>query len=372
MIRQLGKPTIFLTVSANEIGWTNLLHTIYKLKNNGVSISEELIEQLHYNEKAMLINEDPVTCALYFNKLVDTLMNILSSPKLSPFGRHYVIHYFKRIEFQHRGSPHAHTLLWLAEAPDYVIGTESSSLIELIDRVISVSASYASGHINLQKHHHTFTCYKNIIGNRKESRFEAPFMPSRSTIILSPMQKEENGFSGYFKHNKNIKSNLENTDYPDIDTFYFQNNVFSDDHYHHILRAGIKRPRVFLRRQPSEKWHNPFNPFILNIMKSNMDIQFITDIYSCANYVSEYVNKSNRGISNIQREIIKTIDEHLEFDIVEIIRNLGIKMINSVEMPSQEAAWYLLRAPMSKSSAVIVSIPTVWPSERERIKKTNK
>lgn len=59
------------------------------------------------------------------------------------------------------------------------------------------------------------------------------------------MEKEEDGFSGYFKHYKNIKSNLENTDYPDIETFYFQNNVLSDDHYHHIARAGIKRPRVF-------------------------------------------------------------------------------------------------------------------------------
>lgn len=69
-------------------------------------------------------------------------------------------------------------------------------------------------------------------------------------------------------------------------------------------------------------------------MKSNMDIQFITDIFSCAYYVSEYVNKINRGISNLQREIIKTIEEHLEFDIVEITRNLGIKMLYRVEMPS--------------------------------------
>lgn len=44
-------------------------------------------------------------------------------------------------------------------------------------------------------------------------------------------------------------------------------------------------------------------------------------------------------------------------------------MFNSVEIPSQETAWYLLRAPMSKKFAVIVSILTVWPSEQERIKK---
>ena len=26
---------MFFTLSANEIGWNNLLHTLYKLKNNG-------------------------------------------------------------------------------------------------------------------------------------------------------------------------------------------------------------------------------------------------------------------------------------------------------------------------------------------------
>lgn len=32
MIRKLGKQTIFLTLSANEIGWTPLLKTLYRLK----------------------------------------------------------------------------------------------------------------------------------------------------------------------------------------------------------------------------------------------------------------------------------------------------------------------------------------------------
>lgn len=69
MIRQLGKPTIFPTVSANEIGWNDLLQTLYKFKHNGETISEEMSELLHYLEKTTLINEDAVTCAIiYFNK----------------------------------------------------------------------------------------------------------------------------------------------------------------------------------------------------------------------------------------------------------------------------------------------------------------
>ena len=100
MIRQFGKPTVFLTVSANEIGWNDLLQKLYKFKHNGEDISKEFAELLHYLEKTTLVNEDAGTCAIHFNKLVNVLLNILKSPKFSPFGKYYVVHYFKRIELQ--------------------------------------------------------------------------------------------------------------------------------------------------------------------------------------------------------------------------------------------------------------------------------
>ncbi|GFT97139.1 ATP-dependent DNA helicase [Trichonephila clavipes] len=54
MIRQLGKPTIFfLTLSANEIGWTDLIQILYTLKHSGVEISTEAAENLHYLEKLL-------------------------------------------------------------------------------------------------------------------------------------------------------------------------------------------------------------------------------------------------------------------------------------------------------------------------------
>ena len=43
--------------------------------------------------------------------------------------------------------------------------------------------------------------------------------------------------------------------------------------------------------------------------------------------------------------------------------------MNSVEMSSQEAAWYLLRQPMSRSSRVVEYVPTQWPDERNRSQK---
>ncbi|CAH2104200.1 unnamed protein product [Euphydryas editha] len=66
------------------------------------------------------------------------------------------------------------------------------------------------------------------------------------------------------------------------------------------------------------------------------------------------------------------MNEHPEFDIVEITRKIGVNMLNSVEITSQEAAWYLLREPMSKCSTVVTTIPTMWPCDRQRIRKTQK
>lgn len=237
-----------------------------------------------------------------------------------------------------------------------------------------MSSANASDCIKLQTHKHTFTCYKNHVPNKSQKyRFEAPFMPARETIILIPMQKSEERFHFYSKKYTQIRINLENNDeYNDIDDFYQKNNIDSDEEYKKILRAGINRPKVFLKRHPSEKWHNQFNPFILNKVRSNMDFQFITEEYSCAQYVVEYVNKTNRGISNLKRQIIETMNEHPEFNIVEITRKISVDTINHVEMTSQEAAWFLLREPMSKSSVCVTYIPTVWPQERERIRKTQK
>ncbi|GBP71338.1 hypothetical protein EVAR_57722_1 [Eumeta japonica] len=372
MIRQLGKPTVFFTISANEIGWLDLLQLLYKVKTR-VNITKEEISQLHYMAKSTLINEDTVTCAIYFNKLVNVVMNILQSKTCSPFQKYRVRHYFKRIEFQHRGSPHAHILAWLDNAPKDALNEDYEKAIELIDTLISVSAVEASGNIKLQTHKHTFTCYKKTTAKKTQKcRFETPFMPCKKTIILTPMKNTEEGFINYQKRYAQIKVRLENEDFEDMDNFYNRNGISSDEEYYNIIKAGVTIPKVFVKREPSEKWHNPFNPFVLNVVLSSTNFQFITEEYSCAAYVIECINKTNRGVSHLQRKMTEIVNECPEFDNIDIIKNISVNILNHTEITSQEAAWYLLRVPMSKTSVNIVYIPTVWPIERQRIRKTMK
>ncbi|GFW05210.1 uncharacterized protein TNCV_2905001 [Trichonephila clavipes] len=69
-------------------------------------------------------------------------------------------------------------------------------------------------------------------------------------------------------------------------------------------------------------------------------------------------------------EANQIMDEHPNFDIAEITKKMSIDILNMKEMTSQEATQYLLREPMSKSSVQTPYIPTVWPIERQRIRRT--
>lgn len=377
IMRQKGAPTAFMTLTANETGWMDLLQLLYRLKNNGADISDELLTDMSYMHKAKLVNEDAVTCAIYFSKLLHCLLHTLQAKKRSPFGRYRVLDYFRRIEFQDRGSPQAHIFLWLDNAPNNLLSNDADA-IKIIDQLVSVSASEASGNIKFQTHKHTFTCYKkNDSFNKPNCRFGTPFMPSRQTVTLLPMKDTDDDYCvenliKYKDHYNYVQSNLENIDYTDFNHFYSHNNIESDLHYNNILRAGINRPKLFYKRTPSEIWHNPFNPFILHHLQSNMNFQIIEDEHACAAYIVEYIIKANRNISNLQRQIIEIIDENPEFDITQITRELSGDVLNSVEMSAQEAAWYLLREPMAKSSIVTVYIPTIHPIERQRISKSMK
>jgi hypothetical protein len=66
MIRQLGIPTLFLTLSAAESKWPELLVMLKSILDNK-KITEEEAVAMCYEDKASLIRRDPVTCCRYFD-----------------------------------------------------------------------------------------------------------------------------------------------------------------------------------------------------------------------------------------------------------------------------------------------------------------
>ena len=71
--------------------------------------------------------------------MCDTLITALRSYS-EYFAQRFVhlelTHFYMRIEFQQRVSPHVHSLLWIENAPKYVI-SPLNDVIEFIDRTIT-------------------------------------------------------------------------------------------------------------------------------------------------------------------------------------------------------------------------------------------
>lgn len=196
MIRQLGKPTSFLTISSNETRWPHLLRILYRLSEKfrsfGPDIAEsEILEKLKSYQRAYLVAEDPVTCSIYFHKMLHVFLSILSAEKsYNPFRQYRVIDYFLRIEFQQRGSAHAHILLWLENDPKENLGEDMPRTIQMMTDLCSVDKNDLIDHemIKNQTHAHTFTCTKR---GEQRCRFNIPYWPMSCTRILMPLSKED-------------------------------------------------------------------------------------------------------------------------------------------------------------------------------------
>ena len=98
MIRQLGCPTFFLTLSDVENKWTELLKILKQILDY-VKLSIEEILEFKWSERAYLIRRDPVTCARYFDHRSKVLFKVLRS-EVNPLRK--LTDYYLRIEFQQR------------------------------------------------------------------------------------------------------------------------------------------------------------------------------------------------------------------------------------------------------------------------------
>ena len=111
-IKQLRIFTWFLTLSAADLRWTDTLQGIAR---QGRILSEEDIGIMTWEEKCNFLRSNPVTAARYFHfKLQSFFTDVILSDS-APLGK--ISNYFYRIEFQQRGSPHAHAILWVEGAP---------------------------------------------------------------------------------------------------------------------------------------------------------------------------------------------------------------------------------------------------------------
>ncbi|XP_026470005.1 uncharacterized protein LOC113373956 [Ctenocephalides felis] len=368
MIRQLGRPTFFLTLSAAESQWPELLKTLMKYSEYNKNISLREAYALDHNTKTTLIRNDPVTCSRYFDYKVNKFMWMLRQAN-SIFGEYEVIDSYERVEFQQRGSPHEHILLWLNNAPKYDSNCNESNnntFIDFIDRFITCKNDSENPYVKLQIHKHGRTCYK---GQRnKECRFHIPYPVMKKTMILEPLSKDEQAPKQY-KTIRDLMNKLyrENKymSYEDI----LKELGMNETEYILSIRSSLKQKRVFLKRSSLEVAVNAYNSNILKLFESNMDLQIILDEYAVISYVTNYISKIEGGLSKLLREAAMDCDNNNK-SIKEKFCAVTNVFLNSNLMSAQEAAYHVLSLSLSKQSRKTIFINTRPTTERVSMLKS--
>ena len=249
------------------------------------------------------------------------------------------------IEFQARGSPHAHTLIWIKDAPKLGYADEAD-VKAFIDKYISCSLPDNDEELRdlvegLQIHCHSPTC------RRKGScRFNYPKPPSPHTIISDePQENCQQQIDFAVKNLTAVKQVLESKD---LSTDITLQEVLDRAHvtlqdYTKSLSISKCGQSVILKRKPSEQSVNYYSPAVLKAWEANMDIEYVVNAYACVMYIASYVLKVEKGMGELLKQAAREMDQD---NTRQQLNKLGSVFLTNREVSAHEAVYRVLSIPL--------------------------
>ena len=179
-----------------------------------------------------------------------------------------------------RGSPHAHCLLWVKDAPK-INQDSDDDVCRFIDKYITAMMPKGvferENDVNimksLQKHTHSDYCRRN-----KSCCFGFPKPPVSKTVI-SQEPAEEDKADDIIKYVKDVLQK--------------EQNFLSSTH------------RIILQQNPCDIFINACNQDVLHPWRGNTDLQCVEDEYSTIMYVCSYMMKSEKAMGEALKRVAK-------------------------------------------------------------------
>ena len=86
-------------------------------------------------------------------------------------------------------------------------------------------------------------------------------------------------------------------------------NVSEHDFYD-ALHKSNRKLSIHYKQKPNEKYISPRNTVILSLIKSNMNLQYVTGIYGFLTYLTSYLRKSERTMGELMQHVFKESSSH--------------------------------------------------------------
>lgn len=368
MVRAKGVFTWFLTLSCADLQWPETIQAI--ALQHGHKYSEEDIENMSYEEKCKWLRQNPVMAARQFDHRLQSFFRDVIQSTAAPLGK--VTHFYQRTEFQLRGSPHCHAVLWVENAPDLKTSSEDE-ICNWIDSYITCEIPPPDDPLHdevlsKQQHTHSVACRKH----GTSCRFHYPKPPCDKTLLSNP-EADASIIHVSAAAAKEVLSKVNDVltdDTVNVSDLSLQQVLciaqVSEENYYNALKYSKAGKSVVLKRKPSSLNINCYNRDILQVWKANMDLQFVCDPYACITYIASYVTKDERELSQMLKEAAKELKDA---DIKSRLQKIGSVYLSNREISAHEAAYRLLSIPLKRCSSKMVWIPTDLPDERIGILK---
>ena len=394
-MEQLGPFHFFFTLSAAEMHWpevaTSVLHSLgnkisyeagweedetkIKIEDvSGVSMSLPEYKKRNIRNKTEYFKKHFLLITRIFDNKVKAFIALLKAT-----GK--IDNYTYRIEFQIRGMPHLHGVFWLKEEEIKPCKDENGKYIdekvaEMIDTWISCSLD--TGNKELDKlvaevnvHGHTNSCQK---GKQAGCRFNFPKLPSRRTLIAYPispdLDDEEKKIE--LKRSKDIlnkvKNRLEELSNEDIDNLdnsldHFLKELDIDiEAYEKALTFSERGKVVVLKRTLKERNVNNYNMEFMLAWRANLDIQFCYDGFAIVTYLTDYITKTDAGVT---KALQKSVNESKDCNDFDRLNNMKRAYFTQRQVSASEAVYRLIDGlHLTASSVKSKFVATGFPENR--------
>lgn len=315
-IRLLGPPTYFVTFSCNDLHWPDMKKALLIADGR----PNEDPQSLDALATQVVVEKYPAIVSRHFMIRVSALMKFIRR-NTEIFGGQ-VEDFWWRIEFQNRGSPHLHMVLWIKDHPSF----DTPEGIQQLDRVCTCEMpDEGSENYELVKgcqiHRHTWTCRKKD-PTSSVCRFSFPRQVCTETRIVAHSSTD-------------------------------------------FIKSGGRI--CLLKRRHQDRWVNNYNVTLLNLWQGNIDIQPCGSNESIAFYVAKYISKAEpteldvgvaRAIQQIRRE---------ETNISRKLFKICMRILKERQVSACECVYRLAHLNMRDSSRKCIFLNTRKAVQRYRM-----
>ncbi|GMF68257.1 unnamed protein product [Phytophthora fragariaefolia] len=258
--------------------------------------------------------------------------------------------FFWRVEFQQRGSPHIHALLWIKDAPDVLKLSESeegrAELAAFVDRSISVLSK------SLQS---LETCPCNTCTTQREEKVDilAVRPPDYGTnewgCDLSHLVQRVQQHICYTGTACRKKSSESRFGYPKPLQSHTEIEAETASDGTPSLTVKLKREVLTI---------NNYSPLLLSSWRANVDIQLIGNAYGAAEYAGAYVSKAEPDTVRFRKVIAGAFKRSdLNLPHYAILKRIANAALSIREVSAQEAIYILLRElPLHGKSRTVTKV----------------